>query len=144
MQRLMDDSVDEPSPGPLRRALIICTAVVATLGAFGIAYVLGVVAYQMRIQTSHDSRVARLLPQQPTVDQIEAALRNEGMQLLASPTSVTEVQQAADRWGRRRRHDVLAKAARWPVVKVFDAQQMVYFLYFDQAGVMRDYVCALQ
>jgi hypothetical protein len=144
MQRLMDDTADERSPGWLRRALIVFVAVVATLGAFGIAYALGTLAYWMRIQASHDARVSRLLPQQPALEQIVEGLAAEGTALLASPASVQEVQQTADRWGKRRRAEVLAKAARWPMIRVFDAKQMVYFVYFDRTGVMRDFVCVRQ
>ena len=45
----------------------------------------------------------------------------------------------ADRYGRERSAEVLEKGRRWPHVRVFQAPDMLYVLYFDGERVMRGF-----
>jgi hypothetical protein len=64
----------------------------------------------------------------------------ENSPLLGSPADDRALRDAATRWGRERQGEVVAKGRRWPQTRVFRAGDMIYFLYFDEKGVLRDYL----
>ena len=39
----------------------------------------------------------------------------------------------------RIRNRIASKAARWPNFRVFLAADMIYFIYFDPGGAMKDF-----
>jgi hypothetical protein len=59
--------------------------------------------------------------------------------VISAPSSVPELRQWVSRWPTRR-DEVLRKRERWPMLRIFDAGGLVYVLYFDEAGRLRDYV----
>ena len=142
MQRLMEESIDEPTTSGRQRAAIIGVALLVTAGVIALVLILGAVAYVVRFQGDHEARLARVMKLNPTLGQFMQAMENEGTKLLASPETPEELQKAAQRWGGRDRSAILERAARWPTVRVFDAHRMHYFVFFDDEGIMRDFVCS--
>ncbi len=43
--------------------------------------------------------------------------------------------------GGKKVAEVRAKAARYAQMRVYQASDMLYFVYFDESGVMRDFTC---
>jgi hypothetical protein len=142
VQRLMDQAVDEPTTTGRQRAVIIGAALLVTAGLAALVFVLGTIAYVVRFQGDHEARLARVMKQNPTVQQITQAMEKDGSPLLAAPSTSSEIEQAMERWGTRDRAAILALAARWPTTRVFDAHGMRYFIFFDERGIMRAFVCS--
>ena len=68
-------------------------------------------------------------------------LEAEGSPLLSAPRDPGELRRVASERGRQRAAEILEKGARFAETRVFVAGDMVYFIYFDGAGVMKDYTC---
>jgi hypothetical protein len=123
----------------MNRSVLVGSAVVSAL-LFAVAFGLGAAYFQVRRVSTHATRLENLLKKKPTLEQVTEGLRLEESPLVAAPVGEDGLRAAAARWGRDKRDDVLAKGRRWPTTRVFRAGDMIYFLYFDDAGVLRDYV----
>jgi hypothetical protein len=119
---------------------VVASSLAASTVLFGIAFWLGAAYFDMRRVSTHATRLQHLLQAAPTLDQVTEGLRLEGSPLLGSPEGEEALREAAKRWGREEQSEVVAKGRRWPKTRVFRAGDMVYFLYFDDAGVLRDYL----
>lgn len=101
---------------------------------------LGAWAYDTRRMTLHDARLRKVLAQTPTADRLSRGLEGEGSPLLGAATTEADVAKLAVAWGGRSREVVLAKAKSFSTVRAHRAGDVVYFLFFDQSGILRDYV----
>jgi hypothetical protein len=127
---------DEKGPN---RAAILAVSAALTVGVGYLAFLIGAWGFNVRRYGQHEDRLRKLLLAAPRVEIVTKALEDEGSPLLAAPAGEQELAKvAAERAGAKSR-EVLDKAARWPQVRVFVAGDMVYFLFFDAAGVLRDY-----
>lgn len=126
----------------MRRALVFALAGVLTLAAFVLALLLGSAYFDARRYAAHRGRLQRLVQQQPRIEQVEAGLRDDGSPLVQSPRGEAELKALARRWPGPRGTEILEKGRRWPATRVFHASDMMYVLYFDQDGVLRDFTCA--
>jgi len=117
---------------------MVGSAVLSAL-LFAFAFWMGAAYFQVRRVSTHAARLENLLKKSPTVDRVTEGLRMEGSPLIAAPVGPEALREAAARLGREKEAEVLAKGKRWWRTRVFRAGDMVYFLYFDEAGVMRDY-----
>jgi hypothetical protein len=116
-------------------------AVAATGVVLAAALLLGAWGFNFRRHTQHEARLFRLLPLKPTLARVDAALAAEGTALLAAPASFEALAREASTWGKARHDQILAKARLWRSTRVYLAGDMVYFLYFDEEAVLRDFVC---
>jgi hypothetical protein len=114
-------------------------AVVLTALLGGVALWLGAWAFDYRRRSLHYGRLKRLLERKPHLDQVVEALRNEASPLVAAPEDEPALRAAAERHGGTMAAEVIAKGTRYRHTRVFLAADMVYFIYFDDAGVMRDF-----
>jgi len=114
---------------------LVATALLAYL-----ALLLGAWAFGYRRYDLHERRLHHMLQENPNLAQVMEGLRNDGTPLVAAPTDAEAVARVAAQYGREKAAEIVATAARWPVVRVFRAGDMMYFIYFDQAGVMRAYL----
>lgn len=124
-----------------KRFLFTLAAFLVTSGILAAVLLLGSWAYNYRRLSLHEGRLTRLLQLHPTVDPVLEGLRAEGGQLLDSPSGAPALRQAAARWGSVRAAEVLRKGSRWPQTRVLLVGDMIYFLYFDAADVLRDFTC---
>jgi len=124
----------------MNRTPVMIGAGLVSAALFGVAFWLGAAYFQMRRVSTHATRLENLLRKHPTAPQVTEGLRMEESPLIASPGSESALREAADRWGREKQAEVLAKGRRWPQTRVFRAGDMIYFLFFDDAGVMQDFV----
>lgn len=126
----------------MNRALTFLASLALTALAAYLAFLLGAFGFDTRRFAQHERRLERLRAKQPRLEQVVQGLEEEGSRLLAAPASDDELRQVAAARGGRRAAEVVAKGRRWGQTRVFLAADMVYFLYFDGEGVLRDFTCA--
>jgi hypothetical protein len=136
---------DEPGLGESRsigqRAVIVAGAVIVTSVAVAFVLIIGSWAFRYKEWSMHNGRLDRLLPLKPTLEQVVAGLEQEGSMLQAKAETRAELERILDGRGVAARDQVLSRAGRWTKVRVFLAGDWLYFIFFDQAGVMRGYAC---
>jgi hypothetical protein len=125
----------------MKRLAMVAGSLAATLLACYAAFLLGSWGFDARRFAQHQGRLQRLLAQAPRLDQVVQGLENEGSPLLAAPDGEREVRRMAIERGGLKSKEILEKGRQWPKTRVFAAGDMVYFLYFDGEGVMRDFTC---
>ena len=114
-------------------------AVTATTAA--LAFYMGAWAFDTKRYSIHETRLRHLVEGGALLDQVVRGLEAEGSPLLAAPRSPEDLRRAAAERGRKKATEILDKGGRWPETRVFLAGDMVYFIYFDAALVMRDFTC---
>ena len=128
----------ESSP-PKRVALALGVATVVTIAGLGTALYLGKLGYDVRRKNVHDTRLRRILVQTPTVYQVTEGLK-EKAPLVAIVESEDDLSRAVSTWASGRAEEIIGKARRWPQLRLYAAGDMIYFIYFDESDIMRDYI----
>jgi hypothetical protein len=123
------------------RFWILAGAFAATALTCALALFLGSWGFGYRRYSLHEGRLRRVLEQQPTVEQLTAGLEEEGASVVASPKTPEALEEAIVTFGGARAEELRRKAQRWPRARVYRAADMLYFVFFDEGGVMRDFVC---
>ena len=124
--------------GPNRAAVFVVSAAL-TAGVAYLAFLIGAWGFNTRRYGQHDQRLRKLVLASPRLDQVTQALEDEGSPLVASPASPQELEKAAAERGGEKAREVVEKGTRWGATRVFVAGDMVYFLFFDRDGVLRDF-----
>ena len=132
---------DSREPRLARRLAIVAGSLLATGITLSLVFMLGTWGFSHRRQSLHEGRLQRLVTLKAQLWQVVQGLEAEGTQLLAAPRSEDELRELGSGWDERAASEVLAKGARWPQIRVFEADDMIYVLYFDERGVLRDYSC---
>lgn len=125
--------------GRLNRAAILTASVAITAGVAYLAFLLGAWGFNTRRYGQHEGRLRKLLLASPRLEQVVQAFEEEGSPLVAAPADPREVEKLAAELAGPQARLVVEKGARWPQTRVFAAGDMVYFIFFDEAGVMRDF-----
>jgi hypothetical protein len=115
-----------------KRWLGAAVAVVASVAAQGCE------GYQRRQVERHQETLQKLLERKPTVAQVESEM---GLPYrVAGPPDAKEL---AGIWTNPLNSpaEVEEKVGRWPETRIYLKSPMVYFVYFDAEGLMRDYSC---
>lgn len=139
---LLDLSGSGPPDAPDRRKVvtIVAGSVAVTGGLVALALSLGSWAYRHRRGSLHEGRLRRLLDAHPTSQQVAEALLAEGAVPVETPAREDELRRLASAWSSSRADDVVDRRRRWPELRIFALADVAYFLYFDDKGVLRDYV----
>ena len=125
----------------MQRFWILAGAVVVTLGALALAMMLGSASFDFRRYAQHQGRLDKVMREQPTADRLTRGLADEGTVLLAVAATRDELEREASARGGRKAAEIREKAARHAETRVYQTADMLYFVYFDAAGVMRDFTC---
>ena len=127
-----------------RKLVFVVAGSVAVTGAIVVlVFSLAGWAYGRRAISLHDGRLRKAVEQHPTIGQIsEGILAEAGNRALPTPASEEELHRLVAQYPRGRADQILAKRRRWRDMRVFDARDVVYFLYFDAAGALQDYELA--
>jgi hypothetical protein len=125
----------------VQRLGIVLGALAVTLGALALAMLLGSASFDFRRYTQHEDRLRRVMREAPTADRLTRGLADEGTPLLAAPRTAEETARVVVERAGRKAAEVRAKAARYPQMRLYRASDMLYFVYFDADGVMRDFTC---
>ena len=120
------------------RAAILVASMAITAGVAYLAFLLGAWGFDTRRYGQHEARLRKLLLANPRLDQVVQAFEAEGSPLVAS-AGPRELEQVAAERARDQKGEVVEKGARWPQTRVFAAGDMLYFIFFDETGVMRDF-----
>ena len=124
---------------PNRRAMVLGFAAAVAIGGLGAALYVGNLGYDVRRNNMHHSRLKNILVQTPTVYQVTEGLKEKAPLALVVEGRV-DLEQAVSRWGADKANEIRDKAGEWPQLRVYTAGDMMYFIYFDEGNVMRDYV----
>jgi hypothetical protein len=132
------DSKTDPRAAKLRMIGIGAAALVA-IGGLVTALVLGTLGYDIRRSNMHEARLKGILVQTPTVYQVTEGLKEKAplVQIIESPA---DLEASLGRWAGSRRAEIEEKAKRFPQLRIFAAGDMMYFIFFDDGNIMRDYV----
>jgi hypothetical protein len=122
-----------------KRAIALGIALGITVVGLGLALLLGHLGYDIRREAMHNARLEGILVQTPTVYQVTEGLK-EKAPLAAIVASPGDLDEAVHRWGRDKAEEIRDKATSWPQLRVYAAGDMMYFIYFDDRDIMRDYV----
>ena len=125
----------------MSRFWILAGAFTATAVTLALAFMLGAWGFDFRRYSQHEGRLQRALQQQPTIGQLTAGLEEEGTSIVAEPQTAEDLEEAIVTHGRERAPALRQKARRWGHLRVFRAADMLYFVFFDDEGVMRDFTC---
>ena len=128
----------ESSP-PKRVAIALGVAAAVTIAGLGTALYLGKLGYDIRRTNRHDTRLRRILVQTPTVYQVTEGLK-EKAPLVAIVESEKDLERAVSTWGSEHAEEIVVKARQWAQLRIYAAGDMIYFIYFDETNIMRDYV----
>jgi len=125
----------------MKRFWILAGAAVITLAALALAMLLGAASFDYRRYTQHQGRLAKVMREQPTADRLTRGLADEGTVLLAVAKTPEEVEREASTRGGKKAAEIREKGGRHAETRVYQAADMLYFIYFDADGVMRDFTC---
>lgn len=125
----------------MNRFWILAGALAVTLGALAIAFWLGSASFDVRRYGQHNQRLEKVMREHPSADRLTRGLVAEGTPLLVTALSAEEKERAAVARGGARLAEIREKAARHPELRVYRAGDMIYFIYFDRQGLMRDFTC---
>lgn len=125
----------------MKRFWIAAGALAVTGLALTLAFLLGSTSFDARRFSQHNGRLAKVMREHPSADRLTRGLEAEGTPLLVTAQSAAEKERAARERGGPRRAEITDKAARYPELRVYLAGDMVYFIFFDAEGVMRDFTC---
>jgi hypothetical protein len=125
----------------MKRFWIIVGALAVTGGTLTIAMLLGAAGFDFRRYTQHEGRLQRVMREQPTVERLTQAFQDEGTAQLAAPAGKAEADEVIAAHGGARVNELRQKAARYPQLRLYRAGDMLYFVFFDGDGVMRDFTC---
>jgi hypothetical protein len=122
-----------------RRAVIFLASAVITAGVAYLAFFIGAWGFDTRRYSQHEGRLRNLVVAAPRLEVVVQALEDEGSPLVAAPNGPGELEKAAAQWAGPKAAEVMEKGPRWGQTRVFRAGDMVYFLFFDREGVLRDF-----
>ncbi len=125
----------------MKRVWMLAGALLVTLGALALAMLLGSASFDFRRFSQHEGRLRKVMAEAPTADRLTRGLQDEGTRLLAAPSGPEETEKVIAAHGGRKVAELRQKAARYPQLRVFRAADMLYFIWFDAQGVMRDFTC---
>src|SRR3979411_1824090 len=127
-----------------RKVVFVATGSLAATGAIlALVFSLAGGASRHRGASLHDGRLRRVVEKHPTMGQVsEAILAEPGNHALPTPASEDELRRLLVPSPRGQAAPIVGKRRRWHGLRVFDAGDVVYFLYFDDAGALQDYELA--
>lgn len=140
-QALADPERDTSPAARRRRLLTWVAAGGVTVGGLLLALILGTFGYELRRSSAHESRLRGILVQEPTVYQVTVGLEEKApLVAIVDVDSKESLASAIDRWGGGKAEEIRERAGEWAQLRVFDAGDMIYFIFFDAGDVMRDFV----
>ena len=136
---------EEPAPRERSKVILgVVAALVVTTGLGVLAFALGSWAYQYRRYSLHQRRLRQLVERSATAPQVQAELLADRAKVaVALPAQHRELLILVDQLAPEKAPEVVAKAKQWGTVQAFRVDDVLYVLYFDQAGTLRDFVVAV-
>jgi len=125
-----------------RKAVVVAVgSLLVTAALVALVLSLGAWAYHTRRYLLHEGRLARLLEEHPTANDVSTALLSEpGNWAIAVPPSEEELAALTGQWSRGQVEEILAKRRMARELRIFGVRDMVYVLFFDAEGRLQAYV----
>ena len=128
-------------PTSVSRFWVLAGAFTTTAAILALALSLGSWGFDYRRYSLHEGRLERVLQQEPTMPRLTEGLAEEGASVLAAPASPEEIEEAIRAHGGARVAEIRSKLGRWGHLRIYRAGDMLYFVFYDDAEVMRDFTC---
>jgi hypothetical protein len=125
----------------LNRFWILAGALAVTIAALTVAFWLGSASFDARRYSQHNGRLAKVMLEKPSAERLTLGLAAEGTPLLVTATTAEDKERTTLARGGMRLAEIREKAARYPELRIYQAGDMLYFVFFDREGVMRDFTC---
>jgi hypothetical protein len=122
-----------------KRVVIVAGSVAATAFLTWLALMLGTWGFEARNFNQHNLRLQGILKQKPKLEQVVRGLEDAGIPQVGAARTEAEIAALIPRRAGAVAETVRDKARRWPQIRVFRAESMLYFLFFDADGLLRDY-----
>ncbi len=119
--------------------MMLAAAVLVATGLLTLALYLGAWAYGYRSASLHERRLAKVVGQKATEEQVTAALQAEGMRLVGTAKAPEDLRDLARRWGGEKELEILERGKSSGRTLVFASEGLVYFLYFGRNGKLAAY-----
>jgi hypothetical protein len=113
-------------------------AVIAAIVLMGVLW-FGAQRYFQREFDEHRQYLQALLAKSPSLAQVETELGEEPIRVVTPADAATISHVWTD--PRNDPAEVEAKVRKWPQTRIYRRSPMLYFIYFDSQGVMRDFSC---
>jgi len=122
----------------IKVAAIAALAAIAVVVLVRVLFV-GAQRYQRQEFDEHRRYLQALLAKNPSVAQVETAIGEEPIRVV-TPADATAISHV---WTDSRNDpaEIEAKVSKWLETRVYRKSPMLYFIYFDSQGVMRDFSC---
>jgi hypothetical protein len=122
------------------RLWIRASALAASLVALAVALLLGSLAFDYHRHLEHEELLREVVARQWTAERVTRWLEDvKGAPLLAVLQSPADVEREALTRGGEKATEIREKAKRYAQVRVYQAGDMIYFIFFDEDGVIRDF-----
>ena len=138
MQELFSEPEAKARPKSKIVLIIVGSLALAAI-PLALALFLGTWGFEYRGLSLHQGRLQRLVQLQPRLEQVMAGLEAEGTKLVATPTTEAELAEVTKRWGAGESAALRKLAGEHSKMRVFQAGDFIYFLYFDAGDVLRDF-----
>jgi hypothetical protein len=126
----------------MSRFWIRAGALAVSLAALAVALFLGSLAFNYHRYLEHEGLLREVVARQWTAERLTHWLRDvKSAPLLAVLQSPADVEREALTRGGRNAAEIREKAGRHAQVRIYQAADMIYFVFFDDDGVMRDFTC---
>ena len=126
----------------MKRLWIALGALAVTLAALSVAMLLGSISFDYHRKVEHETLLREVLARRPSEQHLTEWLQGvKGAPLIASAATAEARERVVADHGGKQVAEVRAKAARYAQMRVYQASDMLYFIYFDESGVMRDFTC---
>jgi hypothetical protein len=123
----------------MKRFWILTGAVVVTLSTLALAMLLGSAGFDIRRYTQHHRRLVKVMTAQPTADRLTRGFADEGTVLIAVAATPADVEREASARGGKQAAEIRDKGSRHAETRVYQTADMLYFVYFDEDGVMKGF-----
>jgi hypothetical protein len=124
------------------RLWIRASALAVSLVALAVALLLGSLAFNYHRHLEHEELLREVVARQWTAERVTQWLEEvKGAPLLAVLDSPADVEKEALTRGGGKAPEIREKARRYAQVRIYKAADMIYFIFFDENGVVRDFTC---
>ena len=124
-----------------KQVAVAVGSLAATAGLLALTFSVGSWAYRHRRFTLHEGRLRRLVAEHPSFPAVsQALLADRGNGSIAIPSSDDDLRRFVAQSSPARSQEVVDKRRKWADLRAFGVGDMIYLLYFDDQGVLRDHV----
>jgi hypothetical protein len=126
----------------VKRFWILGGALAVSLVTVAVALFLGRLAFDYHRRLEHEDLLREVVARKWTAARLTQWLEHvKGAPLLAVLESPADVEREVLTRGREKAAEIREKAGHHAHVRIYEAADMLYFIYFDDDDVIRDFTC---